>query len=864
MSQLLQAGPSLTMVEGPMAGLSYGLRRPSAVVGRDPRCDVVLPFASVSRRHARISRRDDGFVLEDLGSTGGTLLNGEAILGPSPLRDGDRIGVGGFLLSFSGPQVVPNPWIPGTPAILSERETTETGEMALIGVQAEQKLAAILEISRGLAGALDLGDVLEKALDALFSVFPAAERGLVLLEGGGGGGIAPTAFKLRDGAQVAPAVSRTIMEYVLSKGRAILSVDVTTDDRFVDSKSAAEARIRTLMCAPLRDSERRPVGILQLDTSDPHARFTGDDLDLLVAVAGQVTLAVNNARLLERLHEEHRRLVFLAEVGDRLGASLDVEEMLRGVAELSVPRLADLCLVDLLDRDGAIRRVAAVHADPAKHSMAAELLRRDPPDQAGADPVAVALRSGRVESGGLADAGGAGASRPGGGGRSSPLGMGIGSWVCVPLVARGRTLGVVSFVVGEGRHPLGPDDRLAAELMSRRVALAVDNARLYQEAEAASRAKDRFLAVLSHELRTPLTPILLAASAMLEEDEAPTRSTLEMIRRNVALEVRLIDDLLDVVRIGRGELDLKMEVVDVHDVLGRAAEICREEVSASGLAVEFELAAASHHVRADPARLLQVAWNLVCNATKFTPPGGTLTIRSSDGPPAEAGRPPVTLVVEFRDTGPGIEPALLRRIFEPFEQGSPGLRGRAAGMGLGLAISRAIVEAHGGRLTAQSGGRGQGTTFRIELSPVPFPGRAEGSTSTAPRPGPGGVGMRLLLVEDNGDTLRFLSMALRRRDFDVVEAGSLAEARAALARSRFDLLLSDIELPDGTGLELMREAIAAGTTAGLAMSGYGSDEDVQQSRAAGFAEHLTKPVDLRTLEEAIRRVARPDGRTGPA
>lgn len=864
MSQLLQAGPSLIMLEGPMAGHSFGLRSPSALVGREAGCDIVLPLVSVSRRHARITRREDGHVLEDLGSTGGTLLNGRPLRGPALLHDGDRIGIGGFLLAFSDPQVVPSTWLPGTPAILSERETTETGEMALIGVRPEQKLSAILEISRGIAGALDLIGVLEKSLDALFSVFPAAERGLVLLEDEGGDGLSPTAFKVRGGVKDAPAVSRTIMEYVMARGKAILSVDVATDDRFSDSKSAAEAHIRTLMCAPMRDAERRPVGILQLDTSDPLARFSDEDLDLLAAVAGQVALAVNNARLLERSREERRRLEFLAEVGDRSGSSLDVEEILGGVAELSVPRLADLCLVDLVERDGAIRRVAAVHADPGKQPLAAEFLRRYPLDPAGPDPAALALRGGRVEAVERADAERLGAMARDAEHRSLIRRLGLSSWVCVPLVARGRTLGVVSLVVSEGRRPLGPADRLAAEEMARRVALAVDNARLYQEAQAAGRAKDRFLAVLSHELRTPLTPILLAASALLEGDEAPTRPTLEMIRRNVALEVRLIDDLLDVVRIGRGELDLKMEVVDVHEVLGRASEICREEVSAAGLSVEFDLEAASHHVRADPARLLQVAWNLICNAAKFTPPGGTLAIRTVNGPESGGGRPGRAIVVEFRDTGPGVEPELLRRMFEPFEQGNPELRGRAAGMGLGLAISRAIAEAHGGRLTALSTGRGMGTTFRLELTTIPSPARLEGDMSAAPRPVPGGVGPRLLLVEDNADTRRFLSMALRRREIDVIGAGSLAEARDVMARSRFDLLLSDIELPDGTGLELMREAIAAGTTVGVAMSGYGSDEDVRQSHAAGFAEHLTKPVDIRTLEEAIRRVAGAGRQEGPS
>jgi signal transduction histidine kinase/ActR/RegA family two-component response regulator len=843
------------MLTGPAPGRTFRLGRPITIVGRDPNCDVVLPDAAVSRRHARVVRTDDGYVLEDLGSTGGTILNGRPLPGPAPLHDGDRIEIGGCQLTFSDPDIVPNTWTTQPPHILTERNTTETAEMALVSVRPDEKLAAVLAISRSLVGALSLGEVLGQVLDALFKIFPRAERGLFLFRDEREGALVPAAVKIRRGEPAGPAVSRAIQEYVLAEGKVVLSEDVAVDSRFRGSRSAEEARIRSLMCVPLRDHTRRPTGLLQLDTSDPEARFVAEDLDLLAAVAGQVAIAVNNARLLEQSRLEQRRLEILSEAGIRLGATLDVEETLRDVARLAVPFLADLCLVDLLEEGGAIRGVAAVHADPTKQPLADELLRRYPLDPAGRHPAALALRSGRAEAADSIDDAFLEATTRDAEHLALVRRLGVRSYLCIPLVARGRALGVVSLGATGDRRPLGPPDRVTAEELARRAALAADNARLYQAASAASQAKDRFLAVLSHELRNPLMPILLAASAMLEGEAAPNRSTLEMVRRNVELEARLIDDLLDVARIGRGVLRLDPEIVDAHESIQRAVAICREETDAAGLAIDLDLAADSHHVRVDPTRLLQVGWNLIRNAAKFTPAGGRLTIRSSNRPERAGGRQDGFLVVEFRDTGVGIEPKLLGRIFEAFEQGDSELRGRHGGLGLGLAISRAIAEAHGGLLTADSPGPGLGATFRLELPTVPAPSRAPAAVVPPARttsPAPGG---KVLLVEDNRDILRYLATVLRMRGYEVTEAASLAEARVAASGSSFDLLLSDIELPDGTGLELMRDMQRLGTTAGIAMSGYGSEEDVHQSRAAGFAAHLTKPVDVPTLEAAIRRAS---------
>jgi PAS domain S-box-containing protein len=378
-------------------------------------------------------------------------------------------------------------------------------------------------------------------------------------------------------------------------------------------------------------------------------------------------------------------------------------------------------------------------------------------------------------------------------------------------------------------------------------------------AEAACQAKDRFIAVLSHELRTPLTPVLYGVSSLLESNPAPElRPTLEMIHRNIELEARLIDDLLNLSRLSRGRLRLDLEVIDIHEAIRRAIEICRDATFVAGLDVVTELDATHHYVTADHARVMQIIWNLIHNAAKFTPPNGRLTIRTLNLPRAEKpfdGHPPL-IAVELEDTGIGIDPAVLPRIFEAFEQYHDDLRGRSGGLGLGLAISRSLAEALGGRLMAASRGRGLGSTFRLELATVPADRVPKAAAPPAsPNEAMRRSDLRILVVEDNLDTLRYLATVLRQRGHEVVTADRVATARAAFEEAKvpFDLLLSDIELPDGDGLFLMRELGARGPMLGIAVSGFGGEEDRRQSREAGFVDHLTKPVDLNRLEAAIHR-----------
>ncbi|SIO26352.1 PAS domain S-box-containing protein [Singulisphaera sp. GP187] len=389
------------------------------------------------------------------------------------------------------------------------------------------------------------------------------------------------------------------------------------------------------------------------------------------------------------------------------------------------------------------------------------------------------------------------------------------------------------------------------------------------DAENANRAKDQFLAILSHELRTPLNPIMLAVTSMLARPVAPEEigPALEMIRENVVLEARLIDDLLDVMRIARGKLTLHPTVLDCHSLIRHAVQICQSDVQDKQLGVAVNLSARDHHVSADATRLEQVFWNLIKNAVKFTPTGGTIAIRTWNEPdPTALGRD--MLIIEFVDTGIGIEPNVLPWIFDPFHQGEASITRRFGGMGLGLAISLGVIEAHGGVLTAESLGKNQGATFRVQLKveqqPVlhaktlPLPGSTatsmtpSSSTTTALDPPP--ASLRIFLVEDEPMTLIVMARLLRRIGHEVTTASSVQEALTIANGLDFDVVISDIGLPDGSGLDLFRQLSVNRVLPAIALTGFGMQEDIRQSREAGFRAHLTKPIDFARLVTTIRQV----------
>ena len=379
-------------------------------------------------------------------------------------------------------------------------------------------------------------------------------------------------------------------------------------------------------------------------------------------------------------------------------------------------------------------------------------------------------------------------------------------------------------------------------------------------AESANRSKDDFLAALSHELRTPLNPVLLMASdgAANPELSPETRAHFDMIRRNVELEARLIDDLLDLTRITRGKLPLEMRPLDVHVVLQEAIAIMQADADKKQIGLTLDFGAGQPVISGDAVRLQQIFWNVLKNAVKFTPEGGKINIETRTR--AESGH----WIVKITDTGIGLTAGEIDRIFNAFSQGehaSTTGSHRFGGLGLGLTISQMLVELHSGTITATSPGRDQGAAFTIEF---PSMSAKDGDH----RPAPEGLspaahskkatrnktGRRILLVEDHEATRVTLAQLLTRRNYQVMTATSVADARALAQQEKFDLVVSDIGLPDGDGYALMSELREKFALKGIALSGYGMEQDVVRGQNAGFVTHLIKPVRMESLEKALDEV----------
>jgi excisionase family DNA binding protein len=405
-----------------------------------------------------------------------------------------------------------------------------------------------------------------------------------------------------------------------------------------------------------------------------------------------------------------------------------------------------------------------------------------------------------------------------------------------------------------------PEDRLRAITVLQQKALSLsaeiehrkeveEQLRLAKSAaEEANRAKDQFLAVLSHELRTPLTPVLMTTAMMESEPGLPPRmrDDLAMIRRNIALETQLIDDLLDLSRVVNGKMVSYKRDLDVHPLVHNVLEMVKADARDKEIHIELELKAQNDRVHGDSARLHQVIWNLLKNAIKFTPENGRITIRTRNQSKAK-------LTLEVQDTGIGIDPQDLPTIFNAFEQGEQGVARRSGGLGLGLAISRTVVDMHEGTITAHSDGKGRGACLTVELATIAPADEPVTAANPSVRSATESRPLRILLVDDHADTLKIMRRILESDGHCVTVAASVQEATRAANAGEFDLLISDIGLPDGTGHDVMRSVRACHPRMpAIAMTGFGMEQDIRNSEEAGFTMHLTKPVDVNALEAAIR------------
>jgi signal transduction histidine kinase len=430
---------------------------------------------------------------------------------------------------------------------------------------------------------------------------------------------------------------------------------------------------------------------------------------------------------------------------------------------------------------------------------------------------------------------------------------GDGSWASVPLRSPGGFIGTISCWRGPGRPRFQGRDLLLLEDLARRAGVALENRRLFHELREADRAKDEFLAMLAHELRNPLAPILLASQLLGVQTTAgvptpkPTNVTRarEVIERQLKHLVRIVDDLLDVSRIVRGKVRIESEALELRELLDEALGDLAPTIANAGLTLEKTMPAEPIHVRGDRTRLTQVVGNLVSNAVKFTDRNGRVAVSLA----VEGGH----AVLAVQDTGMGLTPDVLRRVFVPFVQADRSLDRSRGGLGLGLAIVRGIVQLHGGGVEAESAGPGKGARFTVTLPRVQPATTSEASASA---PGLGaGPPLRVLVVDDNLDvatTLRDL-LAANGHEVEVAHDGPAALEKARGFRP--EVILCDLGLPGMTGFELatrLRREPSGARSRIVAISGYGRESDRARAREVGFDEHLTKPVSEHTLARALR------------
>ncbi|HEX8472698.1 MAG TPA: PAS domain S-box protein [Pyrinomonadaceae bacterium] len=586
--------------------------------------------------------------------------------------------------------------------------------------------------------------------------------------------------------------------------------------------------------------------------------------------AGNIVKWFGSATDIDDQKRAVEKLSCLAEASELLASSLDYMTTIENLTRLVVPRIADWCTIDIIEEDGTTHRLMA-HANPVKAELAREMNRRYPPRRGLAHGLSKVIESGRSELyldmteellAAMAH-------------DKEHLEMmrelGAKSTVCVPLIARGRTFGAIALASAESGRRYGQPALAFAEDLARLIALTIDNARLFQHTEEANRAKDEFLATLSHELRTPLTPVIgwvhmMRAGQLSDSDIS---HGLTVIDKNSQSLARLINDLLDMSAIMSGKMRIERMPVVLSSVLTEAIETVRAEADKRSIRIDIEYTprlddATPLTISGDRTRLVQVFWNLLNNAVKFSVEGGRVRV-ACDHTATKAR-------IHVEDQGRGIPPEFLPYVFDRFRQADASTTRAYGGLGIGLALVKSFVEAHGGTVAAASDGNGHGSRFTITLPLLRAKQTAEiASTDDHDRTQdattrPVGSVRRVLIVEDANDTLEMLQAIFERQGFETTLCETGAEALRIAASMWFDIIVSDIGLPQIDGYELLkrlRQMPHLRNTPAVALTGYATKKDAEAAYLAGFDLHIPKPVDptvlTDSLEKLIEQKAHPPG-----
>jgi signal transduction histidine kinase/ActR/RegA family two-component response regulator len=617
------------------------------------------------------------------------------------------------------------------------------------------------------------------------------------------------------------------------------------------------------------DALIREYGILRhcilASAKDAGVELSIDEFDILakcLSVGVAEAVAQYSKHRDAELKGEKANLQFLVEAGELLSSSLDYQSTLGRLTGLLVPRMADYCAVHL---DGVgIDKLPLAHVDPAKVETLHELYRSFPLPKDSPYSYQRVIQTGEPFIADIDDAVLDAIARSA---RHAELLRAINpcSMIVVPLRVQGAMFGALTLGYSVSRRHYDEGDLVLASEVARRAAVAIDNARLYEASqrersrvEAATRAKDEFVAMVSHELRTPLNSILgwlhmLRGDTLSEERRM---AAMDVIERNAEAQSKLVADLLDISRIITGKIRIIPSQVDFAGLVELAIEGVRPAAEAKRIRLDVTIDPDSPALRADGERLQQVVWNLLVNAVKFTPKNGLVrvTLRRVESE--------LELIVE--DNGEGIAPDFLANVFESFRQYDGSATRSHGGLGIGLSIAKHIVELHGGAIAASSEGRGRGATFTVRLPISPLVSstlgiprvpatRQERAGVTLPK---GLEGIRVLVVEDEADARDLVAYVLESCGMEVRLAASTAEALRELESYFPTVIISDIGLPDEDGYMLIR---AIRTSARdeqrdipvIALTAFARNEDRAKALVEGFNLHMAKPVEPAKLAQAV-------------
>ena len=710
--------------------------------------------------------------------------------------------------------------------------------------------------ARSFTEALHVADVGARVVDVILGSFGARASGLRLLTPDGslqgvafGGGmrmVFPPGHAL-------PGGNGSVSGLAVAAAAPVWSDDVFGDSRLdlADEvrRGMTAAGDAAVLAVPLR-VKGQIIGALSVADA-PGRRFTAADADRLQAFADQAAIAVDNARLYEEATRQRRESEVVAALAAEINRSLDLDHVLQQVAEAATA----LC-------GGDVTHIAL--SEPGSEALRLRLavgsrlpvdreLRLAPGEGLGGLVLATRRPLRTVDA------------------REDPrvdpdhrtiLDIeDVRSAMIVPIPGEDRIEGLV-YVSRRRVAPFSEHDETIGQRLADHAAIAIRNSRLFAaereargEAHAANRAKDHFLATLSHELRTPLNAVMgwLRMLRNPRLDDAQKRHALDVIERNARLQAQLINDLLDVSRIIAGKLEMDRYAVDLVPVVQEAIEDMRGDVEGKALALVVRLDPTTGEVLGDPVRLQQIVANLLSNAVKFTPHHGRIEVRLE--------RVSVNARLTVADSGEGIEPRMLPHVFEPFQQADSTTTRTHQGLGLGLAIVRQLVEAHGGRVRVDSPGRAQGATFVVELPIVALRERRAGAHRAYAEAAPPDArleGLTVLVVDDHGDARELLALVLRERGAAVQLAGSAAEAIEILGREPVDVLVSDLAMPDADGYALIAAVRSSSqpTIPAVALTAYAGRDARERAIAAGFSAYTTKPVDPEDLIDLIVKLPR--------